>query len=314
MSVQKRQYSDETYLTLTDKCNQNCVFCSAFNKSVKQDPCRIASNINREKISLNVGGWEPTLVPDLLVRWVRKASKSGIKEVIVRTNALVFAENKQLIQDVVDAGATTFSVNFPAHTEKLCDRITRTRGNHPRRLKAIRSLIEVAGGDMVRLTVVIHNLNYSILPEYARFVAREFPSISYIGLNMACVEGRVEDNPELVPKLTDVNSPLARMVKFCKEKGIKTVTDGIPLCFMDGFEDVSVDVSVEPERRGGDSSSTHHKQCKVCSLSKICAGLPNDYFKIYGAGELKSSTKSVRTILENFQKRGYVTERLAAVA
>ncbi|MCG2726367.1 MAG: radical SAM protein [Elusimicrobia bacterium] len=307
---QKIEESDN-YLTISERCNLNCVFCSAKNRNIKQSDNEVMESIKLADDVLQVGGWEPTLSKDV-VRWVKDAKKRGVKSIILRTNAVLLAQNVDLIRKLVDAGVDQFNVNFPSHISKVCDFITQTKGSYNKKVKALNNLIEIAGGDKVRVTFVINKLNYTTMPSYVRFIAKHFPSILCMGFNIVHVEGQVENRKYLVPKLSDISPYLIKAAQFCKKRDMLMVVDDVPLCFMNGFETLAIYVWTLPN---GDKSylphAKHRKSCMSCKLSGICPGLDNAYFKIYGAKELKASDKSAEVILEEIRRRrtGAKTEK-----
>ena len=293
----------DNYLTISKDCNLNCVFCSAKDRNFKQSDKEIMESIKLADDELQVGGWEPTLSKDV-VRWVKNAKKRGVKSIILRTNAVLLAENVDLIRELVDAGVDQFNVNFPSHVSKVCDFITQTKGSYNKKIKALHNLVEIAGGDKVRVTFVINKLNYTTMPGYVRFMAKHFPSILCLGFNLVHVEGQVENRKYLVPKLSDISPYLIKAMQFCKKRNMVMVVDDIPLCFMNGFEDFAIYVWTLPN---GDESylphTTHHKACNTCQLPSICPGVDNAYFKVHGDKELKASKKSAKLILKGIKDR-----------
>ena len=147
--------------------------------------------------------------------------------------------------------------------------------------------------------------NATSLADYARFVAKELPDVRYIGLNLVLVEGRVKARKWLVPRLSGLAPELFEMVSVCRKNGIALMIDDIPLCFLEGIENVSIDVWTIPQ---GDTSDLEYKkkyaQCKICGVSSLCGGLTNDYHGVYGASELRASKKTASALLREVKRKG----------
>ncbi len=284
----------ESSIFLTNSCNQNCIFCS---RLVQKIPEPIKDTILSQKDTLSIEGGEPVLSKDLL-RWVNFARENGTRNIILCTNGTGL-QNRKFVRNLSDAGVTLFNVNFPTHIEKLFNVLTRTKGFLKQRVAAIKNILDVAGGDRVRLTFVINKLNYLTMPQYARFVKAEFPGLFQIELNLIKVFGCVRSRKFLVPSLTDIEQFLCSISEFCKNNKIKLIVDGIPLCFMEGFESDSIDAyKLVTGKHTYLEEKARPKKCKNCSLSFVCAGPRKDYVRIYGNKELRPSRKDPGPIIK----------------
>ncbi|MDD5656620.1 MAG: radical SAM protein, partial [Elusimicrobia bacterium] len=277
-------------------CNQKCLFCSAREGAAADAPRVIRRDIESQPDILEISGGEPTLAPDLL-QWVGLARRHGIQEIILCTNGTRL-ENRAFVGDLVEAGITLFNFNLPSHNEKLFNALTRTTGLFQRRLAAINNTIAAGQGRWVRITFVINELNYRTARRYAAFAIERFPGLSYISFHLAKLRGRMVSRRFLVPKLSDVGAHLRAAADLCRTRGMMFVVDGIPLCFMEGFEARSIDA--QQLARGLRSSYLEEKarprRCAGCSLAALCAGPRRDYVAVHGAGELRPSRRDPREI------------------
>ncbi len=291
-------------LTISDRCNQDCVFCCTERDQLKQSPKEIREAILSAKDTLQIGGWEPTLSKDLL-RWVTMAKSRGIKQIILRTNGVRLSD-PTLARSLVEAGVTLFHVNFPSHNEKLSDALTQSKGSFRKRVRGVKNVLNFGGRNNVALVFVITTLNYPTMAQYVNFAAREFPNAAYIEFNLVCQLGRAKVRKSLIPKYTQVQPHLAAAAKLCMHYRIKFIVDDIPLCFMDGFEHASIDAY--NLARGIDTNiaktKVRQEQCRKCSLSGLCAGPKTEYVALHGAGELKPATKSPRSIYDIHHNTG----------
>ena len=275
---------------LGSRCNHDCVFCSEGLQDKTQPPDVIRRVIAAKSDTLSIEGGEPTLSKDLET-WVKLARKTGVRDIILCTNGVRFGD-EAYVRRLCDAGITLFNVNFPAHQEKTFDAATGTQGQFAKRLAAYRALIDVAGGRRVRFNMVVHRLNYLLIPQYVRFVRARFPEIFYIEFNLVKVLGYVERRPYLVPRLADVMPGLLEAMRFMMRARMKFIVDGFPLCVMDGFEWAAIDPL---KLYRGDSLYLDEKKkspkCADCTHGSLCAGPREDYLALYGDGELRTMTK-----------------------
>jgi pyruvate-formate lyase-activating enzyme len=290
--------NNEPIICITDACNQKCLFCSRGGYDPADSPGRIKRLINTFKDSICVEGGEPVLAKDLL-KWVAYAKKQGTRDIILVSNGSQL-ERPEFVEALLKAGVTMFNVQLPAHTPKLFDLLTRTRNTFAKRVSAVRNLIAVAGGDKVRLTFVVNSLTSRYLPQYAAFIAKTFPDILYIEVNMLKVLGHVEKRTWLVPRLAALKPGLLKAFGIFDKGGVKFLTDGFPLCLTPGYEHRAIDTFKLGHLKNAlyMGEKRHTPVCLKCTLKPICPGLRADYFGLHGAGELKASRKDPRPIIK----------------
>lgn len=293
--------AEESNVFVIERCNQRCLFCSQQRIHAKMcAPDVIRRTILSQKGTISLEGGEPTLSRDLAA-WVRLARDNGAKDIILCTNGTGL-QNTLFIKKLLNAGVTLFNINLPSHIERVFDALTGTRGLFRMRVEAVKNALRVAGKNRVRLTYVINKLNYATMTRYARFVKREFPGLFYIELNLIKVLGHVISRRFLVPRLTELEGPLNATAKYCLANGIKFISDGIPLCYMKGFESMSIDAyKLHVGKSSFLDEKARQKPCRKCSLAKICAGPRADYVKVHGYGDLRPSKKSPAPIIREIE-------------
>ncbi|MBU2575461.1 MAG: radical SAM protein [Elusimicrobia bacterium] len=289
---------NEPIICITSRCDQRCVFCSRGGCNPVDSPGRIKKLINMFGDSICVEGGEPALSKDL-PRWVAYARKRGVRDIILVTNGTKL-ERADFVRALLKAGVTMFNVHLPAHNAGLFDLLTRTKNTFEKRAAAVRNLLAVAGGGRVRLTLVVNSLIGRFLPQYARFVAENFPGILYIEINMIKVLGHVEKRTWLVPRLADVTPGLIKAFRVFDKSGIKFLTDGFPLCLAPGYEDRAIDTFKLGHLKSALylGEKEHCPACKKCTLKNICPGPRTDYLELYGPAGLKASKKAPGPIVE----------------
>jgi MoaA/NifB/PqqE/SkfB family radical SAM enzyme len=300
----KQEFTGMTPITLGEKCNQSCVYCSATGGMWRpQGPAELARLIRGAGGAIGIGGWEPTVEP-ALVRVVSLARKAGISRINLFTNGVRLAD-RDYIQRLISAGVTTFDVSFPSHLEALSDSLTRSPGAFRRRVTAIKNILKAPGEKYVSLVFVINSRNYRTMPRYAEYVAREFPGVTHVLLNMICVFGEVEKKLSLVPRFERVKPYLASALAAFSRHNIKCLTDNLPLCLIPGFEYSSVDAR---QIAGSGTASripgkAHQKECGACGLIELCPGPREDLVRVPGAVRLEPSEERAEDVARAIRQR-----------
>jgi MoaA/NifB/PqqE/SkfB family radical SAM enzyme len=268
-----------------------------------QRPAELARLIRGAGGAVGIGGWEPTVEPEL-IRVVGRARKAGISRINLFTNGVRLADMAYL-QRLIAAGVTTFDVSFPSHLEALSDSLTRSPGAFKLRVTGIKNILKAPGEKYVSLVFVINARNYRTLPRYAEYVARQFPGVTHVLLNMVCVFGEVEKDLSLVPRFEKVKPYLASALAAFSRHKIKCLTDNLPLCLVPGFEYSSVDARqiVSSGAAQKIPGKAHQKECGVCGLIKLCPGPREDLVLVPGAVRLEPSGKRAEDIARAIRLR-----------
>jgi MoaA/NifB/PqqE/SkfB family radical SAM enzyme len=279
------------------RCNQDCVFCSSPGEGREQTASEVEALAGRGGPVLSIEGGEPTLLMRRGLPALAAAAKAaGTRDVVLCTNGSAL-ERPEPVRRLLASGVTEFNVNLPAHEPALFDALTRTRGRFPRRVAAVRTILETAGPDRLRLTHVVTSRNAAHLPAFAAWAADAFPGLRRVSFNLVKVLGYVRADTGLVPRLTEAGPPLRAALGVCRDRGLTAYVDGVPLCHLQGFEDRSIDLQKIPD---GDFAhafeKTHRAACAACTLSALCSGPREDYVGLYGDGELKASARDPRRI------------------
>jgi len=283
-------------------CNQKCVFCTAYTpkqealntKEVKKD-IDFLSKKGYGKLALT--GGEPTLRKDL-TEIVKYAKNAGIKTVELQTNG-VLLKNKIFVKRLVDAGIGHFFVSIHSHKRKIYHEITGTDMLNDA-IACIENLAEL--GTSVQICHVINTLNFIDLLSFCKFMYKEF------GNKMSWYFGFVRPNKELandskiVPRLVEIEPYLYQAFDFCKRNSIYFEVEGIPLCYMQGFEEHNVETKrlqgsacyhLEKGTQKQDTHSDHVERnkakgiaCDSCFVESICPKVWKEYADIYGTEEL----------------------------
>lgn len=281
-------------IPVTEKCNQNCIYCSAKERGCMSDK-EIKKAISKEKEFIIISGGETTLA-DNLFEYLQLAKATGAK-IELQSNGVTFSY-KNLAKRLVDFGIDLFNIAMPSHIEEIGDKITRTRGFYKKRLQGIRNLIEL--GAKVRITEIINSLNYKFLLEYVKFIKENFPKVCFIELNYIKMMGAA--TKEMVPDYKDAVPYLQKTMHYCKENRINFLVDHIPICYLNGFEEYHPDVEKIVNKISGYylEEKEYVGGCKSCTLKVICKGPRKDHIKI-GKGKVIPSSKDPNEIIKRLR-------------
>lgn len=266
-------------IRINNRCNHNCVFCSAHHMDEESDE-QVFRQIESEDNQIVLTGGEP-LMKENLLEIVRKAREKEPEELELQTNGSLLYY-KDYAKQLVDAGVDLFNVNFPSHDRETFNRVTRTEGHYDKVVQGIKQLLDLEAD--VRVTKVTTTMNMDFVP-YTRFVEENFPGLKLLEFNPVKVMGKVEANPELVPSMQDLQqNGIKEAMKICENSGIDLLVDGVPLCYMKDFEQFSIDLikvlNLEGERLHASKEKT--EKCRECSLKDICLGFREGYTEING--------------------------------
>ncbi|QLJ53378.1 MAG: radical SAM protein [Candidatus Fermentimicrarchaeum limneticum] len=314
-------------IRLGNKCNQNCIFCTVAldnerelsNEEVKK---KIEFLSEKGADILTFTGGEPTIrkdLPDL----IRFAKGKSFRRIELQTNGVLMSD-KKLACEIARAGVDEVLVSLHSHRKRISERLTNVPGTFDKTLKGIENLLEL--DKRVCISHVINSLNYSDLTNFVKFVKNRFPSLSSFYFGFVRPNGNANFNRWIVPKISDIDFRIYGVFSYCREHKIPFSVEGIPLCYMQGYETHSSEVHrilSEPVfyMGSGDTQYDVHKfviknfrakgeQCEFCFVKDICPGLWKEYADIYGTEELfpvfiskEGITKDVKERWVKWKKR-----------
>lgn len=289
-------------LRLGLECNEDCLFCTVANDNefdmatneVKKTILRLSKGGIRR---LTLTGGEPTLRKDLL-ELIAYAKKTNIKIIDLQTNAVKLADEDYLLK-LKNAGLNYITFGFPSHKKEIYNYLTQSQFYEKAMLGIKNSLKHKIFSVVYH---VINKKNYKDLIEFIKFIQ----SISLkIGFAFAFLRpnGNTLKNLHLVPKLTEIEIYIYEMLSYLKSKNIYCQLEGVPLCYMQGFENRSAETwrmmqsAVKYVSEGKLKHKSLHENinqnlkrkssiCKLCQLNGICAGVWKEYADLHGTNEL----------------------------
>jgi len=242
-------------------------------------------------------GGEPTLREDL-VELIQFAKKRKFKRIELQTNGVLLSD-KKLAQRVVEAGVDEVLVSLHSHKKEISEKLTNAPGTFDKTLNGIKNILEAGG--KVCISHVINSLNYKELTEFVKFMRRKFPTLSFY-FGFVRPNGNTKFNRWVVPKISDADFYVYKLFDYCRKNKIPFSVEGLPLCYMQGYEVHSSEVHriiSEPVfyLAGGETKYDVHRfvienfrkkgeQCEHCFLKDICGGVWMEYAEMYGREEL----------------------------
>ncbi len=291
-------------LRLMLRCNQECEFCSvAYDKGedltteeVKQKISELAkSGVSK----LVLSGGEPTLRKDLPIL-IRFAKSKGIRNIELQTNGTKSSNN--LLSNLKNAGLNSVLIAIHSHRKSVSNDITHSKLFN-NTLKFIKKAL--LQNITVKLSFVINKKNYKDMKDYVKFFSKLANQTSKtIAFYFAFVRpyGRAYNNKAIVPRLSQIEPYLYEVMEHCINNNIDFMVEGVPLCYMIGYEKYSAEVNrmnsnfIYMDQKNTNIEDVHElinkslKRkafiCRKCSLNNKCPGVWKEYAELFGTNEL----------------------------
>ncbi len=292
------------------RCNCKCIMCSTglqIQRSIGSTDYHairpfadVVKDIDKAK-KMNARGFafsggEPNLRRDL-PELVSYAKKKGLSHIEVQSNGRMYFY-KEYCKKLIDSGVNNFVISFHSHIEEVADRIMGMPGTYKQAIQGIKNLNEL--GQKVKINIVLLKLNYLHLEEHVRFLLNNF-NIEELRFTQAMIEGNVNNNPEIIARMSEVAPHICRAMDITKQisgNKVGCYVYNMVSCLMPGHESYINDLGqldtllVGPEFETSLDESRKSKKvkspvCRKCKYDKICYGVWRSYANIFGLGELK---------------------------
>lgn len=291
------------------QCNNRCRFCVQGNKrktcSDKSD--KEIREILRKEAKTHQGvvftGGEPTIRKEL-VAWVGYAKELGYEIIQIQTNGRAFAY-KEFCEEIIKAGANEFSPAVHGSKAQIHDYLTRVPGSFNQTVQGIKNLKSL--NQYVLTNTVITKLNYRDLPNIAKLLVSLMVDqfqFAFMHINQI-IAGAPDLIKEIVPRHSRAEPYIKKGLEIAIGAGIKVMTEAIPYCFMEGYEqyiaervipdtavfdgDLELDDYTHYRKTQGKAKGSH---CSFCKYYEVCEGPWKEYPEIFGWEEFKPITKS----------------------
>lgn len=293
-------------VTLTLKCNNNCIFCPRKDylkivacgslKEVYQDIIETRRRTNKIILS----GGEPTVLKGLLWKTLDLCYQKGFRKVGIITNGRRL-KDMDFTRKLVQAGIKDFAISLYSCNEKIHDRVTRRQGSAKQTIAGILNVLRLHQQYNVslRINIVLNHWNIQDIPITLR-------RLFLLGVrNFTVAEQIIVDKKYKYLSLQEVKNFLNGLREIDLE-GAYLVLRGFPLCFLGnrhfisvsqkGFilrkenpliilEEQGVDSLVKEEEKKKKYFAkfkelfTRIDRCRSCIAKNTCPGVQKAYLK-----------------------------------
>lgn len=208
-----------TYLRLsvTDRCNFRCSYCSPAHWGGKKDLLvpeefeRIVSVFARMGIRrVRLTGGEPLIRPDILEVASRVSAVPGVERVAITTNA---SHLERLARPLREAGVSQLNMSLDTLSESTFRAISK-QGDFASTLRGIEAAA-VAGYESLKLNVVVmRGVNDGEAPELVRWAHARGVTPRFIEL-MPFGQGKPVPTAELLERMQEAGIPLVAEAEAC---------------------------------------------------------------------------------------------------
>lgn len=270
--VMYRRESTSNSMLLTERCNSYCVMCSQPPKAGDDghlvraylDAIPLMSADTRE---LGITGGEPTLLGERLLDVIRQC-----KEHLPNT-ALHLLSNGRLFnyltlcQAVASIGHPELMVGIPLYSDipHRHDFVVQADGAFDQTVRGMMNLARC--GVSVEIRVVLHRQTVDHLPQFARFVARNFPFVDHVALMGLEMTGFVRMNLEsLWIDPVDYQYQLRQAVAHLQNHGLNVSIYNHQLCVLDQ------ELWPVARKSISDWKNEYRDECQGCVVRDQCGG------------------------------------------
>lgn len=290
-------------------CNQDCLFCfeAPFRNRKKtltlEDVRKIADTLAARGFTRMVFiGGEATVIRDFpdMCRYI-----SGLGMTVCLTTNGRMLSNEAYVEKLFDAGLAHIEFSIHTHVAADADYLSSRKDTASRQKAALENIDKLISKYSPRPTVntntVLTTVCAPYLTELAGFVTG-FNCVKALSFKYPTLEGRICDNPHLIPRYSGLREVLLESWSICAAAGRKMLLDTFPLC---ALPTELVDKMVDFEDRNAILEGWNHEErnrekrfdkfsgqkvaraCSACTLSGICEGFHPRYVELFGDGEAR---------------------------
>jgi hypothetical protein len=293
---------DRVDVKLGWSCNNRCRFCVQGEKRLHHpdrtlaEVLAILEEARRSADEIVLTGGEVTIRSDI-AEIVRAARTLGFRVIQIQTNGRRLADER-LCDALAAAGATELSPALHAPYPEAHDYLTRTPGSFRETVRGI--LNAKKRGVRVVTNSVLTRSTYRLLGDLGHLLVRL--GVDQYQLAFPHPVGSAgADFEAIVPRLSLVSPHLAAGLDPGIAAGRTVMTEAVPYCFLDGYEEHAAE-RIIPRARIFDAGSvlddftayrvTEGKAkgppCSTCARDAECEGPWKEYPERFGWGEFRS--------------------------
>jgi len=272
VSVLYRKNSRFNAMLMTERCNSKCVMCSHPPRDINDDFLieewlTAVPLMSPDTPELGITGGEPTLRFFHLLRLIEV-----VKECLPST-ALHMLSNGRLFsylkyaQRIADLAHPDFMIGIPLYSDlpDAHDYVVQAKDAFRQTVLGILNLGRVK--QKIEVRFVIHRLTYERLPQFARFVARNFPFVDHVALMGLEIMGYARSNLDAL-WIDPINyqKQLEAAVLELDWAGLPVSIYNLPLCLL------SKSLWKYSRQSISDWKNIYFDECQRCAVKPFCAG------------------------------------------
>ncbi len=275
-----KKNSVDNALILTNKCNNNCIFCpetvasrSRKNQVGIEDIVKLIKLIPKECKHLTITGGEPTCLGIKLLEILKVCNlELPDTEFTILSNGRVFCIS-EFTQIFLTVAPKKVLIAIPIHSvdEKTHDFSTQVDGSFHQTINGINNIVEA--GIRVEIRIVINKINYEELESISSYIISNFPEIyrvCFIGMELL---GNAAKNLSAIwIDYESIGSHLVAAIKLMVKGGIQPKIYNIPQCKLE------TQIWQFCEKSITDSKIIYDAKCELCKVKKLCGGM---FFSTY---------------------------------
>lgn len=271
---------------LGNKCNNNCIMCTAImpppKNYIEPSTQEIFSQIDLVKVgdSITITGGEPTIRNDFfdILTYINENKPDSRIDLITNGRMLKYDDFIDKLNEIKNV-----IIVSELHGDKeLHDFITRVEGSFDETVKGIKNVLKK--GFEVELRIVISKLNYKQIPEITKIYAELFKLVDRIVIFPIDLIGNAFKNKEkVIVSFSEIIPYIEQGVEILKSNNLKVKLYHIPYCVLkEDYWDLVEGVTVL-ERR-----VTFAEVCKGCRFEDNCPRVWKTYAKNIGMEEFSA--------------------------
>ncbi len=266
--------SNDNTLFVTSQCNNRCLMCAQPPLKIDdiefyyQKNLAIIDSAPKELTDLGITGGEPTLLGIRLFNLIQYIQYSLPQTLIhILTNGRAFADFNYT-KELAKINCTNLLLGVPIHSDYSGDHdfITQVKGSYSETLKGLYYLGQA--GISIELRIVINRINYSRLPQIARFIYRNLPFVNYISfMGLEDTGYSVKNHTQIWIEPALYQDQLEKAVLDLATWGMNVSVFNLPHCLLKSnlYEFARKSIS--------DWKVTYLPVCNNCSAKPECCGL-----------------------------------------
>ena len=261
-------------LFTTGLCNSNCIMCpytEHFRLNSKLEPLsmlkRFIDLMNPNAEYVCVTGGEPTLLRNNFLKLIEHFKNHFYRAVLhILTNGRTFAY-KNFLTDFQQVRPYKTLLGIPIHAANadLHDYISQAKGSFNETLRGLDNLY--AFGEYIELRIVTSKLNYTNLPNLAKFIAKRYPYCQHVCMMGLEMMGNAMINRDKVwCNYSEIWPFIREATDILVTNGVEVELYNYPLC--------SIDHRLQPLYRKSITPSKIEflPECETCRRKSECGG------------------------------------------